>query len=69
MSQCRFMAPDEIKELIGAGKCVPVLQYFPHMVAAGVPGGDGEEQDVYVLGVSRSLTQFSGRVTAVYRRP
>lgn len=123
VSQCRFMAPDEIERLIDAGKCVPVLQYFPYMLAAGLPddstgggaggkkkpdyraiigkpvsvtidrpmnsshpkhpdlvypvnygyvegvqGGDDEEQDVYVLGVSRPLMRFSGRVTAVYRR-
>lgn len=37
VSQCRFMAPDEIKELIGAGKCVPVLQYFPHMLRPECP--------------------------------
>ena len=31
-------------------------------------GGDGEEQDVYVLGMSGSAKRFTGRVTAVYHR-
>ena len=34
----------------------------------GVPGGDGEEQDVYILGVDRPLASFTGRVIAVIRR-
>ena len=36
--------------------------------ADGVPGGDGEEQDVYVLGVSRPVHRFAGRVIAVWHR-
>lgn len=36
--------------------------------ADGVPGGDGEEQDVYVLGVSRPVRRFAGRVIAVWHR-
>ena len=35
---------------------------------SGVTGGDGEEQDVYVLGVSEPLTAFEGVVIAVYHR-
>ena len=34
----------------------------------GVMGGDGEEQDVYVLGVSQPLKTFTGRVIGVVRR-
>lgn len=34
----------------------------------GVTGGDGEEQDVYVLGVTEPLTWFSGRIIGVVRR-
>ena len=34
----------------------------------GVTGGDGEEQDVYVLGVKEPLEQFTGKIIAVVRR-
>lgn len=34
----------------------------------GVIGGDGEEQDVYVLGVTEPLRTFSGRIIGVVRR-
>lgn len=34
----------------------------------GVVGGDGEEQDVYVLGVSQPLKTFTGKVIGVVRR-
>ena len=34
----------------------------------GVIGGDGEEQDVYILGVSRPLETFTGRIIGVVRR-
>lgn len=34
----------------------------------GVNGGDGEEQDVYILGVDKPLEQFRGPVIAVIRR-
>lgn len=33
-----------------------------------VLGGDGEEQDVYILGVTEPLERFTGRVIAVVRR-
>lgn len=33
-----------------------------------VPGGDGEEQDVYILGVSEPLETFTGPIIAVVRR-
>lgn len=34
----------------------------------GVTGGDGEEQDVYVLGVSIPLEQFRGTIIGAIRR-
>lgn len=34
----------------------------------GVIGGDGEEQDVYILGVSQPLETFTGRIIGVVRR-
>lgn len=34
----------------------------------GVMAGDGEEQDVYILGVSGPIAAFDGRVIAVIRR-
>ena len=34
----------------------------------GVTGGDGEEQDVYVLGVSRPLETFTGLIIGAVRR-
>ena len=34
----------------------------------GVTGGDGEEQDVYVLGIKEPLETFTGRIIGVVRR-
>ena len=34
----------------------------------GVTGGDGEEQDVYILGVAEPLEVFTGRIIGVVRR-
>lgn len=34
----------------------------------GVTGGDGEEQDVYVLGVAEPLKTFTGPIIGVVRR-
>lgn len=34
----------------------------------GLMGGDGEEQDAYILGVGTPLSSFTGRVIAVIRR-
>jgi inorganic pyrophosphatase len=34
----------------------------------GVIGGDGEEQDVYILGISEPLETFTGRIIGVVRR-
>ena len=48
---------------------------YPEMIypvnygyVSGVFGGDGEEQDVYVLGATRPLKEFEGTVIAVYHR-
>lgn len=37
--------------------------YIPGLLA-----GDGEEQDVYVLGVNRPLSRFTGRIIGAVRR-
>lgn len=34
----------------------------------GINGGDGEEQDVYILGVKEPLERFSGRIIAAVLR-
>ena len=34
----------------------------------GVTGGDGEEQDAYILGVDKPVSQFDGQVIAAIRR-
>lgn len=34
----------------------------------GVIGGDGEEQDVYILGIAEPLKDFTGRIIGVIRR-
>ena len=34
----------------------------------GVIGGDGEAQDVYILGVDRPIDRFTGTVIAIIRR-
>ena len=34
----------------------------------GMPGGDGEDQDAYILGVDIPLTSFDGRVVGAIRR-
>lgn len=31
-------------------------------------GGDGEEQDVYILGANEPLDSFEGKVIAIWRR-
>lgn len=48
---------------------------FPDMIypvnygfVEGVMGGDGQEQDVYILGTDRPLRTFEGKVIAVYHR-
>lgn len=34
----------------------------------GLMGGDGEEQDVYILGVDKPVAAFTGRIIAAVRR-
>ena len=34
----------------------------------GIIGGDGEEQDAYVLGVDKPITEFVGKVIAIVHR-
>lgn len=34
----------------------------------GITGGDGEEQDVYILGISEPLVHFRGRIIGAIRR-
>lgn len=34
----------------------------------GITGGDGEEQDVYILGIDMPLKEFDGKVIAVIHR-
>lgn len=34
----------------------------------GIIGGDGEEQDVYILGVDEPITEFEGKVIAIVHR-
>jgi len=34
----------------------------------GVLGGDGEEQDVYILGIKEPIDRFRGRIIAAIRR-
>ena len=33
----------------------------------GVVAGDGEDQDVYILGISKPISSFDGRVIGVIR--
>ena len=48
---------------------------FPNLIysvnygfVAGLLGGDGEEQDAYILGVDEPISSFVGRVIAIIRR-
>ncbi len=34
----------------------------------GIMGGDGEEQDAYILGVDEPLAEFTGKLIAVIKR-
>ena len=36
--------------------------------ADGIFAGDGEEQDVYILGSATPLTEYTGKVIAIYHR-
>jgi putative acetyltransferase len=48
---------------------------FPDMIypvnygyVEGVPGGDGEDQDAYILGIQEPVTEMVGRIAAVIHR-
>ena len=34
----------------------------------GIPGGDGEDQDAYILGVDQPITEFHGQVIGIVHR-
>lgn len=44
--------------------------YYPvnYGYVEGIIAPDGEEQDVYILGVDKPLKEFTGRIIAVIRR-
>ena len=44
--------------------------YYPvnYGYVSGVLGGDGAEQDIYLLGVKSPVHEFTGKVIAVYHR-
>ncbi len=44
--------------------------YYPvnYGYVTGVIGGDGAEQDVYLLGEKQAVTEYTGKVIAVYHR-
>lgn len=45
------------------------IRYFVNYgYIPGILAEDGEEQDVYILGVDRPLTSFRGKIVAVIRR-
>ena len=46
-------------------ECIYPLNYG---FVPGVYAGDGEEQDVYVMGVTERISRFTGRVIAVIHR-
>lgn len=54
------------------GSCHPKHKDIVYAVNYGyIPGvmaADGEEQDVYILGVSEPVREFEGRVIAIVRR-
>ena len=44
--------------------------YYPvnYGYIKGIMAPDGEEQDVYILGVSEPVSEFTGRIIAIVRR-
>ena len=44
--------------------------YYPinYGYVKGIMGGDGEEQDAYILGVDHPVAKFTGRVIAIIHR-
>lgn len=49
-------------------RCSEILYSINYGYVPGVIGGDGSEQDVYILGIDRPLKQFSGIVIGIYHR-
>ena len=49
-------------------KDVPLDYTVNYGYLPGVMGGDGDEQDVYVLGVDVPLQRFTGRIIGAIRR-
>ncbi len=45
-----------------------ILYPIPYGFVPGLMGGDGEEQDAYILGAAEPVEQFTGKVIAVIRR-
>ena len=45
-----------------------IYYYVNYGYIKGLIGGDGEEQDAYILGVSEPLREFSGKVIAIIHR-
>ena len=54
------------------GSCHPTYKNMVYHLNYGyipnVIGGDGEEQDAYILGVNEPLKEFSGKVIAIIHR-
>lgn len=44
--------------------------YYPinYGYIKGIPAPDGEDQDAYILGVDKAVTEFTGKVIAVVHR-
>jgi inorganic pyrophosphatase len=68
-----------IAEMLGRTVCVkidrPIGYHHKGLIypvnygyIPGIPAGDGEEQDAYILGVNKPLTEFEGRVIGAVRR-
>lgn len=49
-------------------KHADILYTVNYGYVEGILAGDGEEQDVYILGVDEPLKRFTGRVIAVIHR-
>lgn len=54
------------------GSCHPRYKdmFYPvnYGYVTGVKGGDGAEQDIYLLGENSAVTEYTGKVIAVYHR-
>ncbi len=45
-----------------------IYYYVNYGYIKGLAGGDGEEQDAYVLGITEPLCEFTGKVIAIIHR-